>query len=197
MPSITKETEQLLSEVQNDNHFAFSRIFDLYKGRIFNFALKFVINETNADEITQMVFVKLWEKRKKIHVSESLDSYLYVLTKNTCFDFLRKISNDRKLLESFLRAYKLDSAVIDDDIFQQEMSFHLEKVIDKLPQRQKDVYVSAEIHGKSYEQIAKEMNISKNTVKTQLKLARLFVKRNLLQKGNAVIGTLLLLLLEI
>jgi RNA polymerase sigma-70 factor (family 1) len=195
MPAKNDESEQLLLAIQNDNHFAFSRLFDLYKAKIFNFALKFVIDESNADEITQMVFVKLWEKRKKISISVSIDSFLFVLTRNTCFDFLRKISHDKKLMESFLLAYQRDANYADDVALHLEMSSCLDMAIGKLPQKQRDVFIMAEIEKKSYDEIARDMLISKNTVKTQLKLARVFLKKTLLQKG-AVIGAFIILFIE-
>lgn len=175
---MVEEQKRLLSEIKNDNHFAFARLFDLYKARIFNFSKRFVLTEENADEIMQMVFVKLWEKRKKIDVSLSLDSYVYALTKNTCLDFLRKIGNDRKALNGFLDSYIFDPG---EDLNHAELLNSLEKIIDKLPPRQKGIFILAKLEKKSYDEIAKEMCISKNSVKTQLKLAKSFVVKNALE----------------
>jgi RNA polymerase sigma-70 factor (family 1) len=197
MPTGNKEIDTLLSNIQNDNHFAFSRLFDLYKAKVYNFAYKFVLTEDNADEITQIVFIKLWENRKKLNITTSFDSFLYVLTKNTCFDFLRKVVNDKKLLDSFITTYQyyLNNDNVEDSIRHQEFISCTEEIIEKLPPKQKEVFTMSVFDKKSYGEIAKIMNISINTVKTQLKLAKLFVRKNVASMDKTTIVAIWLLLL--
>jgi RNA polymerase sigma-70 factor (family 1) len=197
MPTGNKEIDTLLSNIQNDNHFAFSRLFDLYKAKVYNFAYKFVLTEDNADEITQIVFIKLWENRKKLNITTSFDSFLYVLTKNACFDFLRKVVNDKKLLDSFITTYQyyLNNDNVEDSIRHQEFISCTEEIIEKLPPKQKEVFTMSVFDKKSYGEIAKIMNISINTVKTQLKLAKLFVRKNVASMDKTTIVAIWLLLL--
>lgn len=196
MPTGNKEIDTLLSNIQNDNHFAFSRLFDFYKGKVYNFAYKFVLTEDNADEITQIVFIKLWENRKKLNITTSFDSFLYVLTKNACFDFLRKVVNDKKLLDKFISTYQYDlnNDNIEYSIRHQEFISCTEEIIEKLPPKQKEVFTMSVYDKKSYREIAKIMNISINTVKTQLKLAKLFVRKNVANIDKTTLVAIWLLL---
>ena len=190
MPPNQNENIELIRQIQNNNHFAFRRFFDHYKHKVFNFALKFVLEKDHAEEITQIVFIKFWENRKKIACNSSLDTYLYVLAKNACIDFLRKVANDRRFRERFIDYYKTLEKSPDKLFDYNELLANTEKVIAQLPPKQQKVYLMAKIDKKSYDEIAQLMNISKNTVKTQLKIASAYVRKNLVKNYGTLISIL-------
>lgn len=173
------DDSELIEQIKNSNHFAFRRFFDEYKDKVYNFALKFVLTKNNADEITQIVFIKFWEKRHLIRSDSSLDSFLYVLTKNSCFDFLKKVAHSRELSKNLANMYELKKNYTENSLFYNDLWANAEKVINQLPAKQKQVYMLAKIDKKSYDEIAELMKISKNTVKTQLRLANSFVRETL------------------
>lgn len=183
----TEHTINLISQIKNSNQFAFRRLFDQYKNKVYSFALKFVLDKMRAEEITQIVFIKVWDNRSSINPEACIDTYLYVITKNACFDHLRKLKNDQKLREGFLRNYRAEIENGADSLIYSELVSNTEQIIAQLPPKQQKVYVMAKLDQKSYDEIAKSMNISKNTVKTQLKLANDYVKKWLIKEyGSAL-----------
>lgn len=187
-----REEKVLIQAIKKDNHFSFKRVFDTYKSKVYHFALKFVLTDEYAEEITQIVFIKLWENRKKVREDTPLSPYLFVLTKNASLDFLRKISNDRALRDNFLNVYaSLNRNETEANVHFNELKEFTQNAIEQLPPKQQKIYKLAKVEHKNYEEIAKIMSVSKNTVKTQLKIANESVKSYLSDKYRTVISLIL------
>jgi RNA polymerase sigma-70 factor (ECF subfamily) len=186
----TEPNQILLKAIKNGNQFAFRRFFDRYKSKVFHFAFKFLTDEELSKEVVQLVFVKFWENRSKIEIHSSIDTFLYVLAKNTCLDLLRKIARDRKLADHFINNHQEQAFYSENTVLYNELFTLTEDVIDQLPAKQKRVYQMAKWEKMSYDEIAEAMQISRNTVKTQLKLANAFVKKNLTKAYGKAISLL-------
>ena len=170
------EDHILLQSFKEGNEKAFETIFNRFKGKVFNYAQKIVISTDNSKEIVQQVFIKLWERRKNIDTELTLDPYLYVITRNSCLDLLRKSAKDKILKEELLEANEFRSNQTEDNIIFKEYEKIALKAIDQLPAKRKQIYKLSRIDGMTYDEISKHLGISKNTVKTHLLKAYKFIK---------------------
>jgi RNA polymerase sigma-70 factor (ECF subfamily) len=150
----------------------FDVIYVAYYSRMIRFAKEYVLLEEDAENIVQDIFVLLWEKRDVLDIKVSLVPYLFTLVKNKCLDFLRhKMAGEefakeeydarRMALEQFNYAFSSDEDI--EEI--------LTAAIHSLPERCREIFIKSRVEGKKYREIADELNISVNTVETQMSIA--------------------------
>lgn len=147
----------------------FKSIFNKYFPSLCIFANRFVNDEDLSKDMVQEVFLKIWNSATEFESEKSLKVYLYLATKNTCFDYLKK--EKRKRQRDDLNSDGLhDEALWNDDsvildIIREETYRQLEDAITLLPDKAREV-VLLNLKSLSNQEIADELNISINTVKT-------------------------------
>ena len=156
------------------NQKAFTRLVDLFWNDVYSHALAYTKSHTRAQEITQDVFLKLWNKRDRLPEVNSFKNYLFILGRNQIISALRnKLDEplDYDLLEN------PGTAPAPDQQFQyKEFYSTILEAIEKLPPVRKAIFKMSRLQGLSYEEIAANMNISKNTVKEHIVLSLNFLR---------------------
>jgi len=163
--------EDIKTEKRSDLHTNFDRIYVIYFSRMRRFAKEFVLFDEDAENVVQDVFLLLWEKREVLDIQVSLTAYLFSLVKNRCIDYLRHriVAEEYKQeLKAKLYALKQLDYTFSSD---QEIEEILNKSIEKLPEKCREIFIKSRIEGKRYREIAEELNISVNTVETQMSIA--------------------------
>ncbi|NDV70166.1 RNA polymerase sigma-70 factor [Dysgonomonas sp. 25] len=154
-----------------------NRTLDLYKevysrnvDKLLFFARKFV-DEATAEDIVQDIFLKIWQKNTDLSPKE-INSYLYTSVRNACFDHIRHASienNYRDKLISQIRYLELDFYKDPSDILiDRETKIFLDRVVDILPEKCKQVFKMAYFDEIPHADIAAELNISVRTVDNQV-----------------------------
>jgi len=82
--------QNLVQLLKNGNVAAFDSLFKLYRPKLFGFALKYFRNETEAEELVQEVFVKVWENRKSLKSEFSFKSYVFTIALNQIRKYFNK-----------------------------------------------------------------------------------------------------------
>lgn len=90
---------------KEDNHEAYSYLYEMYWSKVYNFARLYISSIEDAKEIVQIVFVKLWETRAFLKENESLKGYLFIITRNIIFNQKRRSFNEDFYKSSVLDAY--------------------------------------------------------------------------------------------
>ncbi len=157
----------------------FKSIYISYYPRLKRFAKEYVISDEDAENIVQDVFLDLWEKHYCFSYPVNLIAVLIVSVKNRCIDYLRhrivvKKTEDR-IQEEYEHSfkYKLQSLeLIDQDNFSDK---NLEKIINdainSLPEKCREIFIKSKIEKKKQKEIAAEMNLSINTIESQMAIA--------------------------
>lgn len=143
-----------------------------------------VRSSEEAEEIVQEVFIALWTKRTKVAAAEKPEHYLFTILHNTIYDHFRKLALERKLKKGVSNSFEEAGEETAEEILLAKENRELfEEVINKLPPQQKLVYQLSKQQGLSREEIAKQLEISPNTVKNHLQSATHFIqsyfKRNI------------------
>ncbi|MDR2887161.1 MAG: RNA polymerase sigma-70 factor [Bacteroidales bacterium] len=157
----------------------FEVFYITYFDRFKNFAKRYVNPVEDAENIVQDIFVHLWEKREDFDFSESFVSYVFSTVKHRCIDFLRHKLIEQKTAEHLQSVYmcqlklKLQSLVELDKRFDSisEIEALIQKSIDSLPEKCREIFIKNKIEKKTQKDIAKELNISVNTVESQMAIA--------------------------
>ncbi|WP_209405008.1 RNA polymerase sigma factor [Pseudozobellia sp. WGM2] len=161
-------------EIRNGNHLAFKELFDATYTELVIYAHSYLYEKSSSEDIVQEVFVRLWERSHKITIDINLKSYLFAMVRNACLNHLKKfnISDQSKVLEiPAVAEVGMDMELAGED-HKQLLYNQVLKVIDELPTKMKAVVELRFQSDYAYQEIADELNISVNTVKTQLRRAK-------------------------
>ncbi|GGZ37551.1 DNA-directed RNA polymerase sigma-70 factor [Echinicola pacifica] len=163
------EDKILLREIQNRNKAVFEAVFHDYYSGLIRFAEGIVFDEKVCEDIVQNIFLHVWEKAEFLTIDSSLKSYLYKAVKNRCLNYIRnlKIRDKHNLL--YLEACLNDSNV---DFGDSEILSQIEATIQALPPKMAEIFRLKYLSEKSIRDIAQELEVSENTVKTQLLRAK-------------------------
>jgi len=173
MNFIVVEELKLWENIKKGDVNSLKRIHVMYFHQMCLFAKKTVRDDQLIENMVSDCFIKLWENRKKIEIKLSLKTYLYQVLRNQIIDYYR-IKNEKTVLLDELPDIP-NEAEFDD----QQRYAKLYKVISQLPEQRRKILELAVFDSLSYQQIADELGISKNTVKTQIARAYRFLKESL------------------
>lgn len=147
---------------------AFGLLFKKHYKSLCISALLLVKDEKIAEDVVQDVFLKIWSKKDELKQISNISSYLYISVKNACLDHLRKIKHTDDINEIEISDEALDPF---HSVRIKELSKHLQEATDSLPTQCKVIFEMVYIDGKKYQEVADELGVSINTIKTQLKRA--------------------------
>jgi RNA polymerase sigma-70 factor (family 1) len=166
--SVPGDERILVMRLIAGNEAAFRAIFDLYRDRLFCYCLKFTKTREAAEEIVQDVFVKVWENRQAINPDLSFNAYLYQITKNLAFNFLKKAAGEVSFKRKVLLYLEVAHNQPEEDCIFQDYEQLAEQAIQTLPPQRQLIFRMSRRDGMSHEEIADSLGISKNTVKVQI-----------------------------
>lgn len=173
--------KELFNNIANGDDTSFGTIFELYKKRVFSLALKMLKCETEAEEIVQEVFLSIWQAKARLGEINDPEAYLFTITYNTIYSFLKKASRNKEFLNSIIQHLNQIQNTTADTINGNETSKLIKEAIHSLPPQQRTVYQLSKQEGLSYDEIAAGMKISRNTVRNHLaeamKTIRIFLKK--------------------
>lgn len=150
----------------------FKVFFELYDQKIFNYINKIVKSKEVSEELVIDVFMKVWNAKEMLMEVQNLDAFLYRIAVNKALDFLRTAAREkqkRTLLVAEMKDQVSEAA--DQAYIIRECEEELKSSIRKLPPQQKLVYSLSREDGFSHDQIAEQLQISKNTVKNHMSSA--------------------------
>ncbi|SHJ09111.1 RNA polymerase sigma-70 factor, ECF subfamily [Arenibacter nanhaiticus] len=178
--------ELLVLKLKKGDKRAFQELFERYQPSIYAYSLAILKSKPQAEEIVQDVFLKVWLNREKLDPSLSLKAYIFTIARNLAFNLLVKSANNKQLREAifYKSQVQYNTAInkfVEDDY--EQLKNH---AIEKLPPRCKLVFLMSRNDGKSYEEIARDLDISVNTVKYQINKALTTIKEFLSTNGDIV-----------
>lgn len=158
---------------------AFRTLFDRYAEPLLDFAFGFVGDEFVSEDVVQEVFINVWRNRARLNPELSLKAYLYKSVRNQALKVLRHAKVERRA-EGYLQSLYYTTDNPDEEYLHAELTVLLDRTIQELPERCRMVFLMSKYDGLSYQEIAHILDISVNTVKTQMVRAFTAIRRNLL-----------------
>lgn len=162
--------KQLVEELVQGNHDAFRQLFVRYYPKVRYFILGLIKTEAEAEDLTQDVFVKLWTNRQRFSDVKTFGAYLYVLAKNTTFNYIES----RQIRQIGLEGQPLteeEQTTPHEDLVAKDLQLLIDMVVDSMPMQRKTVFRLSRHAGLTNDEIAERLQISKKTVENHLNLA--------------------------
>lgn len=179
--------KELLELIVASNRKAFDRILEHYWLKVYTQAITYLRSSEDAQEITQDIFVKIWQHRSKLSEVEDFSAWLFILTKNqVLMEFRKKKVRPVIVTEPDGNTYSNTTQQPDYPLFYKETMLAVTNAIELLPPTRKKVFLMSRLEDKSYDEIATELGISRNGVKDHIVKALHFLRGHLEKNGVAI-----------
>ena len=187
MKSIPDDIE-LVERLQKGDVEAFDSIYIKYSGILYAFGFKYLKSTEEAEELVQSVFLKVWENYKNLKKELSFKSYLFTIAYNDICNLFRKRSYRQKFIDDTLYQNSQSSHEIETALDSKFVLDQVRQIVNKLPERQKNIFLKSRYEGKSTKEIAKEVGLSPGTVDNYISDALKFIRNRMY---NEIISAML------
>ena len=164
---MTPEKEkELLTALSKGNQSAFDSLYLFYAPKVREFVFRLLKNPGEAEDVTQNIFLRVWEKRRELGGTRSLRSYLYTMARNAVFDiFSHSIVEDKYMQEH------INDAPLSEKIETEELALLIAVAVDRMPEQRRRVFSLSRYEELSNKEIAERLNLSVKTVERHMTAA--------------------------
>jgi RNA polymerase sigma-70 factor, ECF subfamily len=181
----TKETvepddRQLVETIRGGDPDAFEVLVRRKTSKVYSLCYRIIGNAEDAKDISQLVFIKLWENLEKYDPQYAFDTWLYRMVTNVAIDFMRNKQSRENAVNSNLRLVKTSSEADQGTIVQRkEVESVFNSVSQVLSPKQKTIFVMNQMEDLSSSEIAKVLGCRESTVRNHLFNARKLMQQQL------------------
>lgn len=180
------ELESLLLRIAAGDETALRSLIVQYSPILGPYIFKFTHSKEQAEEILQDVFIQVWQLRESLSTIQNFNVFVYVMAKNYALNALRTTMREYQRREKW-QGLQTDTTTPDD-----ERLNLLEEAIRQLPGQQQQAWLLSRREGMKHADIAREMNVTKETVKKHIQRANAFITAYVLERADLLLlGALL------
>lgn len=179
LPSYNEE--DLLRQLAKGSEAAFTAIFHRYRGRLYHYIFTITTSREMAEDTVHDVFLKIWNNREKLADISNMNAYLFRVCHNQAISGLRRMAKETLIL-SELRQETIPFLPDADPASQREIRASIQQAVNKLSPQQRQVFLLSRQDGLKHRQIAEQLGVSINTVKTHLGQALRFLREEIGQQ---------------
>lgn len=180
-----KTDQEYIAGLKNGEYNAFDALFKRYAKSIFAFVFSISKDSFIAEEVTQIIFVKIWEKRMQIGEHFSFRAFLFRITYNETISYLRKEKAEKKRVESFTSSKSYLTSETEYLVEFRNQESVARDIIDTFPARRRQIFKLSREQGLTNKEIAAQMQISVKTVENQMNSALKVLKEKLGASGTS------------
>ena len=174
--------DNLTEKLKKGEEEAYDILISQFQQKIYALSFSLLGNHEDALDTVQEVFIKIFNKISSFNGESSLSTWIFRITKNTCYDHLRK---NKKNIEGEIPENMADASPMPDELFQKkEVRMAVRAALSSLPPKYKTVLLLREYEALSYGEIAKVLDISEGTVKSRISRAREYLLKEISKNGE-------------
>ncbi len=167
----------LITGLKKDDHDSFRVLFNRYSKALFQFSLRYLKSNEAAEDVVQEVFTKIWNNRKELKSETSFKSYLFTIALNSIRKQFNKLSRFNEVRHDILLDISQNTSEFDIREDYQSLLDKLDELINRMPEKRKQVFIKKKLEEKSLKEIALEMDITAKTVEYHITEAIKFLKK--------------------
>jgi RNA polymerase sigma-70 factor (ECF subfamily) len=171
----------LMAGVKKGNTKAFELLLSRHQRSVYNLAYRFLNDSSDAEDITQEVFIRVYKASKTYTPEAKFTTWLYTIVKNLCFNALRKNRNASIVSIDDERIPEIPANLDDpSELFSREQIREMViKAVNSLPDNLRMAVILQKFYGLSYEEISQILDCSINAVKLRVHRAKALLSREL------------------
>lgn len=177
---VTKVRNKIFLELINKGDIkAFSTFYEESWEDLFCYVISIVKSKDDAMDIVQESFIAMWEKKELLHTIQNIKPYLYSIAKFKTIRFIKLNIRERTFQENMLKIFDELEHSLEDNFLKIELEKLINREIDKLPTKMREIFILSRKEQLSYLEIANQLDISDKTVKKQINNAIKIIKLKL------------------
>ena len=184
----SKTDADLVTQLTLNNEEAFRELYLRYKDKLTYYCFNLLKSANEAEDMTQDIFIRLWEFRSLIDPDLSFSSYIYTIARNKVLNYFRDMDTELQVKKVLFEKALVEETTTDSDIIFAEYQQILSAAIEKLPARRKEIFNMSRIENKSHKEIASALGISVYTVQEHISESLRFIKTYFLQHTDLTLG---------
>lgn len=169
----------LVIRIKNDDKTAFRTLYDRYNKKLYFFSLKFLGNNSEAEELVQSVFINVWENRKSLDSTLSVKNYAYKAAVNYIYNYLKKKAIRARFIESETVKGEIHSNLTYEEVFYHDLERSVNTIVETLPSQQQKIFKLSRYEGLTNKEIASRLDLSVRTVENQMYRTLKLIRNNL------------------
>ncbi len=170
--------EELLNRLKTGDMKAFEVIYKSFHKMLWHYAKEMLKDEDEAEDTVQQLFIRIWEKRDSLLISSSFKSYLFTSVRNACLKKMEKAVREKA--SDPLESTEMERVGKAQDPAQfKDLQSAIQQSIESLPERCRLVFKLSRFGGLTYNEIAKELELSVKTVENQMSKALQTLRQDL------------------
>ena len=160
----------LLKRIANADELAFKHFYDKYVNKVYQFIFNFVRDKAEAEDITQIVFIKIWSKKSTIDSINSLDGFVFTIAHRSVIDYFRSSETNfkKKISNVYDSELLLSSYSVDNVVGENHIETIYKKALSMLPPKRREIFILSRHYDLTNKQIALKLSISIKTVENQM-----------------------------
>lgn len=171
---------EIITAFQQGEMAAFEHLYRAYAGRVYNYILSMVKEPAAAEDLTQGLFVRLWEKRGNVDIDGNLTGYIYTVARNMVYHHVKKrLFEDSCYLKLFGRDDGGRDGSIEDELDYRFVENRIVELSGDLPPGRREIFLMRWQQGLSNTEIARRLAISEKTVSTQIHRSMVYLRERL------------------
>jgi RNA polymerase sigma-70 factor (family 1) len=159
---------EILLQVVSGDESAFKKLFDQYWDHIYTVALHLTQSVPFAEDMVQDIFLKIWLGREKLGDIETFDNYLFIVARNHIYNAIRKWRREDTLRQPLLDWLEDRQETPEQKLLFKESAGLIAIAVARLTPQQQAIWKMTREQGMSHKQVARELNISRNTVRNHI-----------------------------
>ncbi|AYL94399.1 RNA polymerase sigma factor [Mucilaginibacter celer] len=175
------------------NEAAYNELYSRYAAPINRFMQKYLHADTLSEDATHDVFIKIWNKREQLGNVQSFKSYLFTIARNLALDHLKLAFRTETAISQISATITGYRNTIEEERLTKEYLLFVENALAALPERSREVFALCREQGKTYDEAAKQLGVSRNAIKNHM----VFTMKVLSAKVETELGVSLSVLLAV
>lgn len=170
---------EIVETVLSGNEENYRELVLRYQQKVYSVALKITYNKTDAEDITQEVFIQAYKSLSSFKFNSQFSTWIYRIAVNKCLDWKRKYKNQvtEININDEIDLSKSKDFLPEEIVLQKNSRSNINHMLEKLPTTYKSVIILYYFKELSYQEIAKQLHISKKTVESRLYRGKILLRK--------------------
>lgn len=182
------DTQDIVKKLKTGDTEAWNMLVESFSKKVYNLALNFAGNKDDAADMTQEIFLKIYNNIDKFEEERNFSSWLMKLSKNYCIDFWRKNKSSRQNVELdenlYTNSVHHQALTPEDSLIQKNDITYLRQKLQQLPPDLRSLIIMRDIQDYSYQEISESLDIPLGTTKSRINRARLKLAQLILNESK-------------
>lgn len=164
----TYNEKRFLEELAAGDENAYKSMYEQYGDAVFRVAVRYVKSEELAKDVAQEIFIRIWEKRDKLPEVKYFPAYLLQVARNESINVLRAVGKSDIAKGEIARHFQDNPGFFEDETLQRDYRLFIRRTLDSLSPRAREIFLLCREQGKTYDEVAAELGISRNVVRKHM-----------------------------